>query len=322
MQNFTLTIVAGCFFTLISASCQGETNMNKILKIRHSAIAGSWYTANKSALSMELEGYLAQVKNVSANKNINAVIVPHAGYAYSGQCAAYSYKQLEGKNIKRVFILAPSHYAAFKGISIADVNAYETPLGLVHLDDKIVLELRKSPLIGNVPQAHTREHSLEIQLPFLQTVFSNFTIVPMIIGDINLNDTLNAGKLIAENIGPNDLIVASGDFTHYGSAFGYMPFKSNISESITKLDMGFLDLILTKNTRGIFDYAKKTEITCCGKWAFATLTAALPENTTGEKLCYYKSGDMENDYQHSVSYVAAEFYTTGDKFFARSVSRS
>ncbi|RLD11772.1 MAG: hypothetical protein DRI44_02825 [Chlamydiae bacterium] len=309
MNTSNLTIVAGCFIALLCSACQGEKKMNKSLKIRHSVIAGSWYTANKSALTRELEGYLAKAKNISENRRVEAIIVPHAGYAYSGRCAAWSYKQLEGKKIKRIFILAPSHYVAFRGVSIADVDAYETPLGLVPLDKKTVLDLQKSPLIGNVPQAHTREHSLEIQLPFLQSVLSNFTIVPMIVGDINLTDAEAIGKLIAEKTGPDDLIVGSGDFTHYGASFGYMPFKSNVAESITTLDMGFLDLILAKNTSGIFDYVEKTGITCCGRWAFAILIAALPEHATGEKLYYYKSGDMENDYRHSVSYVAAEFYS-------------
>ena len=310
MNTSNIIITACSFFALLCAACQGEKQMKQLVKIRHSAIAGSWYTANKSALSQEINSYLAQAKNISENRKINALVVPHAGYAYSGRCAAYSYKQLEGKNIKRIFIIAPSHYAAFKGASIADVDAYETPLGLVPLDKKVISELRKSPLIGNITQAHTREHSLEIQLPFLQTVLSNFTIVPLIIGDISPNDAKSIGKLIAKNTGPDDLIVGSGDFTHYGATFGYMPFKSNISESITTLDTGLLDLILDKNTLGIFDYVEKTGITCCGKWAFAILTAALPENTIGEKLCYYKSGDMENDYRHSVSYAAAKFYTT------------
>ncbi len=283
--------------------------MNDSLKIRRSAIAGSWYTADKTALSKEIKSYLAQAKDISENRIVEAIIVPHAGYVYSGKCAAWSYKQLENKNIKRVFLLAPSHYAAFRGVSIADVDAYETPLGIVHLDKKTVSELQKNSLIGNVPQAHTREHSLEIQLPFLQTVLSNFTIIPMIIGDITPADAETVGKLIAKEFGPDDLIVASGDFTHYGAAFGYLPFRSNISESITKLDLGFLDLILAKNTQGIFSYVEKTGITCCGRWAFAILTAALPKDAIGEKLCYYKSGDMENDYRHSVSYTAAEFYT-------------
>ena len=287
--------------------------MNNSLQIRRSAIAGSWYSADKTTLAKEIKSYLAQAKNISENRKVEAIIVPHAGYVYSGKCAAWSYKQLEGKNIKRVFILAPSHYAAFRGVSIADVDAYETPLGIVHLDKKTVSDLQKNPLIGNITQAHTREHSLEIQLPFLQTVLDDFEIIPMIVGDITPSDAEKVGKLIAEKVGSNDLIVASGDFTHYGAAFGYMPFRSNISENITQLDMGFLDLILAKSTEGIFDYVEKTKITCCGKWAFAILTASLPKDSIGEKLCHYKSGDMENDYRHSVSYVAAEFYISSKR---------
>ncbi len=307
MKNFELLIITGMCALIFCAACNGGKKMKT--KIRKSAIAGSWYTANPAALTRELNSYLAQAENISSDRKVDAIIVPHAGYFYSGRCAAASYKQLEGKKIKRVFLLAPSHYAAFNGISIPDVDAYETPLGLVNLDKKTVADLRKNALVGNVPSAHVREHSLEIQLPFLQSVLSDFTIVPMIVGNISPADAETLGKLIKNHVGNTDLIVASGDFTHYGAAFGYTPFSSNVAEKITELDKGFLDIILAKKTEEIFDYVRKTGITCCGRWAFAILTAALPENSKGEELCYYKSGDMENNYEHSVSYVAAEFYS-------------
>jgi len=284
--------------------------MDTPLKIRRSAIAGSWYPGNKASLEKLIKSYLddAPKQKAPKNKTVAALIVPHAGYAYSGRCAAYSFKQLEGDKFNRVFIIAPSHRAWFTGGSIPSADAYETPLGLVHIDKDIVSKLRESPLISEVPKAHFDEHSLEIQLPFLQLVLTNFKLVPIVIGDVNYEQAKALGKLLAENVGPDDVIVASGDFTHFGSAFGYVPFSSDVKENLTKLDLGLADIILKKDVKGIFDYKNKTGITCCGIKVFATLAAALPENAVGVQLLYYKSGDEDNSYAHSVSYVSAVFY--------------
>ncbi len=306
-----ITSLIICTCAMMCAACQGESAMNTTMKIRRSVIAGSWYPGTKAALTREIQGYLAGVDLVLTGKTITALVVPHAGYAYSGRCAAYSYKQLEGRKIERVFLLGPSHHLAFKGASIPDVDAYETPLGLVRLDRDVIAKMRGNPLVANVPQAHSREHSLEIQLPFLQIVLGDFKLIPMVIGDVTCSDAESLGKLVASHLGPRDIIVASGDFTHYGAAFAYAPFRKDVPENITKLDMGLVDLILDKNVPGIFKYVARTGITCCGRWAFAIMVAALPANAKGEKLCYYKSGDMEHDYRHSVSYVSLAFYETG-----------
>jgi len=284
--------------------------MNTSLKIRRSAIAGSWYPGEKSSLKKLINSYLdeAPKQKVLKNKTVCALIVPHAGYAYSGKCAAYSFKQLEGEKVDRVFVLAPSHRAWFTGASITSADAYETPLGLARIDKELVEKLRESPLVSEVSQAHIDEHALEIELPFLQVVLEDFKLVPMVFSDVNYEQAKELGKLIADNAGPNDIIVASGDFTHFGAAFNYTPFTSNVAENLTELDLGLADIILKKDVKGIFDYKNKTGITCCGIKVFSVLAAALPETAIGEQLLYYKSGDYDNSYAHSVSYVSAVFY--------------
>jgi len=102
-------------------------------RIRRAAVAGSWYPGTKDALQKEVNRYLAQVDTVLSGIVVRGMIVPHAGYAYSGLCAAYSMKQLERQKVERVFLMGPSHHMAFKGVSIPEVDAYETPLGLVDL---------------------------------------------------------------------------------------------------------------------------------------------------------------------------------------------
>ena len=313
MTNFKFLISSFKFLILLffSISCEGGKTMNGSLKIRKSAIAGSWYPGEKSSLKNLITKYLdeAPKQKKLEDKSVCALIVPHAGYAYSGKCAAYSFKQLqEDQKIDRIFVLAPSHRAWFTGASITSADAYETPLGLAKIDKELVEKFMENPLVTEVPNAHIDEHSLEIQLPFLQVVLKDFKLVPIVIGDVNYEQAKILGKLIAENIGPNDIIVASGDFTHFGATFNYTPFSSNVAKKLTELDLGLADIILKKDVKGIFDYKNKTGITCCGIKVFAILAAALPETAVGEQLLYYKSGDMDNSYEHSVSYVSAVFY--------------
>ena len=279
------------------------------LNIRRAAVAGSWYPGNPSALREMIQGYLDQVDTVLSGVQIRAVIAPHAGYVYSGRCAAHSFKQLEGQKVGRVFLMGPSHYTSFHGVSIPNVDAYETPLGIVKLDAGAVAELRMSPLVTTVPQAHTREHALELELPFLPTVVTDFTLVPMIISQLTPNEATGFGELIGSIMEPDDVVVVSCDFTHYGAAFGYTPFRRNVREQLTQLDMGAVDRVLARDTAGIFTYANETGITWDGVNVVPVMLGALPADAQGKLLCYYKSGDEENDYAHSVSYVSLAFYT-------------
>lgn len=301
------TVVLLGIMVLCCTSCYGEKAMNTP-RIRRSAVAGSWYPGSKTALQKEVQHYLDKVDTILTGKTVRAMIVPHAGYVYSGRCAAYSFKQLENQKVDRVFLMGPSHRVPFKGISIPDVDAYETPLGLVPLDADMIKKLRKEPLITEVAQAHISEHSLELELPFLQTVAGDFTLIPMLVGNITAEEARKVGGQIAALMGPNDILVASTDFTHYGPMFGFAPFRKDVKENITKLDMGAVDLILKRDIPGMYEYSRRTGITWDGVTATPVMLAALPQNVKGEKLLYYKSGDAENDYSHSVSYVSLVFY--------------
>lgn len=294
---------------LSNSACQGETAMTTSAKrVRPSAIAGRWYTDDANALRAELQGYLNRVGKALTGVTIRALVAPHAGYAYSGLCAAYAFRQLQNQPVERVFILGPSHYVHVRGASIEDVDAYETPLGQVPLDQDGIKALRAHPLVTNIPAAHNREHSLEIELPFLQMVLKQFRIVPIIIGDISPDEARDLGAHIKTLMGPRDIIVASTDFTHYGPAFGYAPFRDKVRERLTQLDMGAAELVLARDIPGMYRYAAQTGITWDGVTVCAVMVAALPEGVQGELLKYYKSGDADNDYRHSVSYVALAMY--------------
>jgi hypothetical protein len=150
-------------------------------EIRESAVAGTWYPGDPDVLSRDVKGYLDKAKKEKIEGEIVALVSPHAGYVYSGQVAAYAYKLIEGKSFDTVIIVAPSHQAFFKGASIYDRGGYRTPLGVVPVDvefSKKMMEKWKG--IQFIPEAHSKEHSLEIQIPFLQTILKTFKLVPIV----------------------------------------------------------------------------------------------------------------------------------------------
>lgn len=280
----------------------------KSMTIRRPAVAGSWYPADKPALAREINGYLQQATRTLTGVTIRALIAPHAGYAFAGRCAAESFKQLEGQTVARVFLLGPSHYVAFEGVATLNVDAFETPLGLVPLDRTVLDALRQNPLVRDLPAAHAREHALELELPFLQTVLKEFTLVPLIVGQLTPSQVAELGALLTQQVGPRDLVVVSTDFTHYGAAFDFAPFRDDVKNRVAALDQGAFARILAKDVKGIFTYAAQTGITWDGVMPTTLMLATLPPAALGTLLCYYKSGDADNQYAHSVSYAALAFY--------------
>jgi hypothetical protein len=185
------------------------------------AVAGQFYPADPAELGAMLDGFLAQAK-VPAVPDVVAIVAPHAGYQYSGPVAAYSYALLKGRKPQRVVVIAPSHYEAFGFSSVYDGAAYSTPLGQVSVDREFVKRLVKmDPSIrlssaGHVPTADKREHSLEVQLPFLQRVLGEFRLVPIIMGDQSWEKCRALGVALAKlSQGSDTLIVASSDLSHY-----------------------------------------------------------------------------------------------------------
>ncbi|MCK4545811.1 MAG: AmmeMemoRadiSam system protein B [Candidatus Eisenbacteria sp.] len=277
-------------------------------EVRKSILAGSWYEGNKKGLAAQVDGYLEKVTPSEIGGRILGLISPHAGYFYSGQAAAYGYAQIKGKSYNRVIVIAPSHRFSFGGISILDVTHYETPLGKIPLDVKNCRKLLEMEGFSTVAQAHAQEHSLEIQLPFLQRVLGDFELVPMVVGNLRRSEYPGLSDAIRSIVDENTLIVASSDFTHYGDRFGYLPFRDNVQENLRKLDMGAVDLIEKKDREGFLDYKAETGATICGAAAIALLIGTLPEAAVGKTLTYYTSGDVTGEWDSSVSYVSMALF--------------
>ena len=234
-----------------------------------------------------------------------AFIAPHAGYMYSGQVAAYSYKILEGKHYEVVVIVAPSHRAYFKGASVYPKGGYRTPLGIVPIAQEFTEALKqRSPLISYVPQAHTQEHSLEIQLPFLQVILKEFRLVPIVMGEQDFYTCEELSKAIVEVIkGKKVLLIASTDLSHFH------PYAKAV-----ELDQVVLEHVSEFDPEGLSKDLKRGRCEACGggPTVVVMLAARALGANHGEVLKYANSGDVTGDHSSVVGYMAATLYRSAN----------
>ena len=180
--------------------------------VRPAAVAGAFYAGTALQLAQQVDSLLAHARDPHLRPK--ALIVPHAGYTYSGPIAASAYAAVAAMNPKptKVVLLGPSHHVGFEGLALPGVDALATPLGLIELDQGLVKRMRRFPFVGESPLAHKREHSLEVQLPFLQRALGHFTVLPLVVGHASAADV--AAVLEAVWGGDETLIVVSSDLSH------------------------------------------------------------------------------------------------------------
>lgn len=209
--------------------------------VRTPAVAGLFYPADAKELHTQVWQFLSQVKPAD-DLPPKAIIVPHAGYIYSGPIAASAYARLKTARdvIRRVVLLGPSHRVGFRGIAVSGMTAFATPLGQVPVDRTAVEHVRKLPNVGVLEQAHAQEHSLEVHLPFLQEVLSEFKLAPLVVGDARPQEV--GAVLEALWGGPETLIVISSDLSHYQGYQAAQRLDSATSQAIEALrfeDIGY-----------------------------------------------------------------------------------
>lgn len=181
---------------------------------KHPAVAGMFYPADAQTLEQQIERFLSDA-HPAITAPPKALVVPHAGYIYSGPVAASAYACLQPvrAQIKRVLILAPAHRVPFQGLACSSASQFETPLGLVRVDQEALGQIRTLPQLHENDPAFRDEHSIEVQLPFLQWVLDDFSIVPLLVGDAS---DLQVAEIIERLWGGNEtLIVISSDLSHY-----------------------------------------------------------------------------------------------------------
>jgi len=289
------------FLTLSLYAQVPKTQAKPKKEIRRPAVAGAFYPGSRLLLQRQVDGFLAKAKKVELERELIALIAPHAGYIYSGPVAAYSYKQLKEKDFDTVILIGPSHHIGFAGASVYDHGSYQTPLGLVEVDSDLANKIiAQDKSIRYIPQAHIREHSLEVQLPFLQRTLKDFKIIPALISDPSLKNCQTLADAIFKSIkGKNVLIIASTDLSHYQS-----------SSKACRLDKITLDAILTLNPEEV---AKKGDM--CGKAAVLT-TIMVARRLGADKaiiLKYLNSGDTAGPKDGVVGYGAVAILKKGAK---------
>ena len=274
--------------------------------VMESKLAGSWFSADGARLRNELEGYLAAAGASVVSEPVCGLILPHAGYAYSGPTAAYGINAVAGKPYRRVVVVGPTHRISMPNrASIADAACYRTPLGDIPMDTEMIAKLKTYPFIQYVPAAHQGENSVDLQLPLLQVGLRDFKLVVLVVGQLDQAGTDQLAQALLNCIDEETLVVASTDFTHFGTRFDYVPFTENVAERIKQLDMEAFHQAEQKNCAGWYAFLDRTRATICGRYAVGVLLKMLPEDAQVRLLHYAQSGTMTGDWDGSVSYLAA-----------------
>jgi len=273
---------------------------------RPAAVAGTWYPGTREALTREVDAYL-DAAPATIEGEITAIIAPHAGIMFSGPVGAYAYSAVARRVFDVVVLVGPSHFVPFDGAALWPNGVFETPLGPARIDEAGARAVSASPIVHALPEAHRREHSLEMQLPFLKRVLPEVPIVPLLIG-FQHRETIDAlGRTIAAAFtGRRALLVASTDLSHYLDAKTAAKLDSRVQQCVNAFDPdGLLDLFeqYPEHERGRY-------VACGGGAAIAVMNAAKALGaTSGRVLKYGHSGEISGDYDGVVGYMAAALGT-------------
>ena len=280
--------------------------------LRPAYCAGRWYPGDAKALGEQVNQLLAKATAVKLASRPIALIVPHAGYRYSGPTAAAAYKALEGQKYRRVIVIALSHSHAstYRGVDVpAKLTGYQTPLGTVPLDRTACDQLLKSSAYSSHSGIDPGEHSLELQLPFLQRAIGSFELVPLLVGQMNPTDYTEATKALLPLLDEQTLIVVSTDFTHYGPNYGYVPFTEQPTKRLAELADQAAKPILLADFDGFAEHLAKTQDTICGRNPVLLLLRALAmrAGAQGLRTAVDFSGKLTGDFTNSVTYQSFVF---------------
>jgi len=275
--------------------------------VRPPVLSGTWYPGDAAQLTAIVQRFLAESSHATPPTGRPVIgVVPHAGYVYSGETAGALYGLLAGSRYDQVFILAPSHRQPVSRIALPTTAAFATPCGQVNVAVDIAATLAAEPEFELDEAAHASEHAVEIQLPFLQQLYGDdLSIVPLLVPSLTPERRRSAAASLAPWCDGRSLFIVSTDFTHYGEAYGYVPFSDDIPEKLRELDGGAVDAILARDATRLLEHGDTTGLTMCGIHATA-LALSLPLEAGGDSslVAYSRSGDRDRDYSLSVSYAA------------------
>jgi AmmeMemoRadiSam system protein B len=270
------------------------------MKIRHQQVAGYFYPADKEKLQRDISLMLETSKPKNVYNKIFGIVSPHAGYVYSGNTAASAYNLIKGKNYKTVIVISPSHSEYFPGISIYDGDAYETPLGIVELNQQMIDKLvDNTKIIFRGQQGHRKEHALEVQIPFLQSVLKDFKIVPIVMGDQGKMFVDELAEKISKVVDDETLVVASSDMSHFYS-----------SEEADRLDSVVERRINDFDFEGLLKDLEARKCEACGGGPIGVMMKAASKKNINKAVVINRSdsGDIIGDNSEVVGYLSAVVY--------------
>jgi len=270
------------------------------MSFRHTSVAGSWYSDDPARLTADVDRYVGRAEFDPIDGSILAIVAPHAGLIYSGPVAAFAYKAAARAVCDAIVLVGPSHFVPFRGVSIWPDGTWETPFGPVNIDRDLARAIQAaSPDVMELPAAHGREHSLELQMPFVAHLMPGVPIVPMVMGHQTRATAFGLGEAIATAIagqGRRALVVASSDLSHYEDAHTAEALDAVVMRHVESLDPEGLMSALEADPRHA----------CGGGPMVAVLDAAHRLGATSSRvLRYADSGDVSGDKSSVVGYMAA-----------------
>ena len=271
-------------------------------QVKEPAVAGAFYPADPGDLGRSVSAYLTAAGAQRVEGRLIALLAPHAGYVYSGQVAAYTYRHITDRPVDTVILIGASHTAAYPGAAVYAAGSWRTPLGTVKINEKIAASLvNEKAEVTFFRDAFTREHSLEVQLPFLQQTLKQFTIVPLLLGAPTQASFTHLAERLTKVLQENDraIIVVSTDLSHYHDAGTAVMKDRKVIDAVTRMSVGDLQDLLARN-----------EGEACGGHA-VLLAMAVSRNlgaTNGVLFRYANSGDVTGDRGRVVGYAALGIY--------------
>ncbi len=265
-------------------------------------MAGTWYPGDAARLVAEVDAHLASV-DVVPEATPRALVAPHAGLIYSGPVAAYAYNAVRHARPAAIVLVGPSHFVPFEGVSIWPDGAWDTPLGSIPVDEELATRIKAaSDAIVEMPAAHGREHSLEMQLPFLAHVLPRVSIVPMVMGRQTRATSFALSDAVAHAVresGKEVLLVASSDLSHYEDA--------NVA---ARLDGVVVDRVGAMDAQGLMRALEREPRHACGGGPMVSVldAAAKLGASHAQVLRYADSGDVSGDKSAVVGYMAAAIW--------------
>lgn len=279
--------------------------------VREPAVAGQFYPSNKNELSKMVDDFLSKTKKQNLNGKIIGLISPHAGYVFSGQTASWSYKQIEGEKFDTVILIGSSHNYPVKGAAIWTGGNFSTPLGEIEIDEQFTKELLSSKIIQSNNNVHIPEHSLEVQIPFLQKVLKDFKIVAVLINDENsYKQVAEIIATVVKNSKKSILLVASTDMTHYPAKKDAEMVDKNILDTIAKFNPAEL---IKRDKEWLSKDVLELHCTLCGLPAVLTVMEASKILGADKSVIINYSNSAASSYGDAnrvVGYGAAAFVKT------------